>query len=117
MWTARPWAARYGCQQARGPVHLFSGGGNITVERAGQAVEAHSMQGAIQVGQAGGEVIADTRGGEIRVGSAEGVHAESASGPVHLTDAAGALSLITAAIGSILADLLAGPDQPRSGFP
>jgi DUF4097 and DUF4098 domain-containing protein YvlB len=94
-------------QQARGLVWLSSGGGNITVGRAGQGVEAHSMEGAIQVGQAGGEVIADTRGGEIRVGSAAGVRAESASGPVHLTDAAGALS-VSAAIGSILAELLAG---------
>jgi DUF4097 and DUF4098 domain-containing protein YvlB len=94
-------------KQARGLVWLSSGGGNITVGRASQSVEAHSMEGAIQVGQAGGEVIADTLGGAIRVGSAAGVRAESASGPVHLTDAAGALS-VSAAIGSILAELLAG---------
>jgi len=93
--------------QARGAVRLSSGGGNILVDRAGQRVEAHSMQGAIQVGQAGGEVIADTRGGEIRVGSAAGIHAESAAGPVHLTDAMGALNVSTA-VGNILAELLAG---------
>jgi DUF4097 and DUF4098 domain-containing protein YvlB len=93
--------------QARGAVRLSSGGGNILVDRAGQRVEAHSMQGAIQVGHAGGEVIADTQGGEIRVGSAAGIHAESAAGPVHLTDAMGALNVSTA-IGNILAELLAG---------
>jgi DUF4097 and DUF4098 domain-containing protein YvlB len=94
-------------KQARGPVQVSSGGGDITVEQAGQSVEAHSMQGAIQVGHAGGTVTADTQGGEIRVGSAAGVRAESALGPVRVTDAAGALSLATAA-GSILAELLSG---------
>jgi hypothetical protein len=94
-------------KQAYGPVRLSSGGGNITVEHAGQRVEAHSMQGAIQVGQAGGAVIADTRGGEIRVGSAASVRAESAGGPVHVTDAVGALNVSTA-VGNILAELLAG---------
>jgi DUF4097 and DUF4098 domain-containing protein YvlB len=94
-------------KQAAGPVRLSSGGGNILVERASQGVEAHSMQGAIQVGQAGGVVNADTRGGEIRVGSAAGVRAESAAGPVHVTDAVGSLNVSTA-IGNILAELLAG---------
>jgi hypothetical protein len=94
-------------KQAAGQVWLYSGGGNIAVERAALSVEAHSMEGAIQVGHAGGEVIADTRGGSIRVGSAAGIHAESASGPVHLTDGAGAL-IVSTAIGNILADLLAG---------
>jgi DUF4097 and DUF4098 domain-containing protein YvlB len=102
-------------KQARGPVRLSSGGGNILVERANQSVEAHSMQGAIQVGQAGGVVIADTRGGEIRVGSAAGVRAESAAGPVHLTDATGLLSVSTA-IGSILAELLAGGKLQNSSL-
>lgn len=94
-------------KQAAGQVWLYSGGGNIAVERAERSVEAHSMEGAIQVGHAGGEVIADTLGGSIRVGSAAGIHAESASGPVHLTDGAGAL-IVSTAIGNILADLLAG---------
>jgi DUF4097 and DUF4098 domain-containing protein YvlB len=92
---------------ARGPVWLSSGGGNIDVQRAAGSVEAHSMQGAIQVAQAGGIVTADTRGGAIRVGSAAGVRAESAAGPVHLTGASGLLSVSTA-IGSILAELMAG---------
>lgn len=94
-------------KQAQGPVFLSNGGGNIAVERAAQNVEAHSVQGAIQVGQAGGIVTADTRGGEIRVGAAAGVRAESAEGPVHVTGASGVLS-VSAAIGSILAELMAG---------
>lgn len=93
--------------EVQGPVWLANGGGSIAVEHAARNVEAHSVQGGIQVEQAGGTVTADARGGEIRIGSAAGVRAESADGSVHLVGANGVLS-VSAAIGSILAELMAG---------
>jgi len=91
---------------AGGALSLSTAGGNIRVDRAASSVEAHTGEGVIEVGQAGGLVIADTRAGSIQVGSARGVRCESARGPVRVRTLSGPLSI--AAMGSILAELMAG---------
>jgi hypothetical protein len=93
-------------QEAWGPL-LLSTEGNIRVGKAASSVEAHSSAGIIEVGSAGGAVNADTRGGSIQIGSARGVRAESAQGGVRIKTGSGPMS-ISAAAGSILAELLPG---------
>jgi len=96
-----------GVGEASGPVRLSTEGGNIRVGKAASTVEAHSAEGVIDIGQAGGTVIADTRGGSIQVGSARGVRCESAAGAVRVKTSSAPLRISTA-VGSILAELLAG---------
>jgi DUF4097 and DUF4098 domain-containing protein YvlB len=94
-------------REARGPLVLSTEGGNIQVEKAGSSVEAHSAQGIIEVFQAAGAVFADTRGGSIQVGSARGVKCESVAGAIRVKTSSSPLQVSTA-MGSILAELLAG---------
>jgi hypothetical protein len=94
-------------QEAGGPLDLSTGGGNIRVGKAASSVRALSMAGLIDIGQAGGLVFADARGGSIRVASARGVNAASVSGMVSVRSSSGPMSVSTA-MGSILAELLAG---------
>jgi hypothetical protein len=94
-------------RQAGGPVLLSNASGNIEVDRAGSSVEAHTGEGMIEVNQAVGEVIADTHGGSIQVGAARGVHCESAAGTIRVKNISGPLN-IQSAMGSILAELIAG---------
>ena len=93
--------------EAGGPMILSTEGGNIQVDRAGSSVRAHTAEGVIEIFQAGGAVIADTRGGSISVGSARGVKCESAAGAIRVKTGSGPLNINTA-MGSILAELLAG---------
>jgi hypothetical protein len=102
-------------KQAGGPVTLHADGGDISVERAGSSVDARSASGFINVGQAGGKVIAITRGGSIQVGPAHDVKAESGQGRIHVRGVSGPLSL-SAAMGSIVAELLAGAQIQESSF-
>jgi hypothetical protein len=67
------------------------------------------------VGQAGGKVTAITLGGSIQVGPAPGVHAESGRGPIRVRGVSGPLSL-SAAMGNILAELMAGVQIQESSF-
>ncbi|MGD1090957.1 MAG: hypothetical protein ABSB35_03080 [Bryobacteraceae bacterium] len=94
-------------RQAGGPLVLSTEGGNIQVEKAASTVQAHTGEGVIDVYQAGGTVVADTRGGSIQVGSARGVKCESAAGTIRVKTSASPLRISTA-VGSILAELLAG---------
>jgi len=69
----------------------------------------------IDVKEAGGNVVALTRGGSIVVGPAHGVRAESGQGKIHVYGVSGPLSL-SAAMGSILAELVAGAQIQESTF-
>ena len=93
--------------EATGPLTLSTEGGNIQVDKAAGTVEAHTGEGVIEVFQAGGVVFADTRGGSIQIGSAQGVKCQSAAGAIRVKTGSGPLHLQTA-MGSILAELLAG---------
>jgi DUF4097 and DUF4098 domain-containing protein YvlB len=94
-------------REAGGPLVLSTEGGNIQVDKAASTVQAHTGEGVIDVYQAGGTVFADTRGGSIQVGSARGVKCESAAGTIRVKTSASPLRISTA-VGSILAELLAG---------
>jgi DUF4097 and DUF4098 domain-containing protein YvlB len=94
-------------QEAAGSLVLSTDGGNIRVFKAASSVEAHTSEGVIEVAQAGGTVFADTRGGSIQVGSARGVKCESGAGAIRVKTSSSPLRISTA-MGSILAELLAG---------
>jgi hypothetical protein len=102
-------------RQAGGAVVLHAEGGDISVQRAAGSVDARASSGLIEVGQAGGNVIAITRGGSIQVGPAHGVRAESGQGKIHVYGVSGPLSL-SAAMGNILAELMAGAQIQESSF-
>ena len=102
-------------KQAVGPVVLHAEGGDISVARSAGSVEARSASGLIDIGQAGGKVIAITRAGSIQVGQARDVHAESGQGKIHVYGVSGPLSL-SAAMGSIVAELMAGAQIQESTF-
>jgi DUF4097 and DUF4098 domain-containing protein YvlB len=101
--------------EAGGPLVLSTEGGNIQVDKAASSVQAHTAEGVIEIFQAGGAVIADTRGGSIQVGSARGAKCESAMGAIRVKTSSGPLHINTA-MGSILAELLAGTHLEESSL-
>ncbi|MGO9260485.1 MAG: hypothetical protein ACLQU1_29885 [Bryobacteraceae bacterium] len=88
-----------------GAVHADTGGGGVHIVRAGGLVYATSGGGEIIVEKAGGIVTARNMAGPVQVGAAAGVHCESASGGVRLSNIAGSMNVSTS-LGSILANLL-----------
>lgn len=102
-------------ESASGQVHCQTAGGEITVTEAGGGAELSSEGGNISVGRAGGLVVADTRGGSIQVGSARGVRLESGAGAVKVRGSSGPMNVSTA-IGSILAELMAGTSLQNSSL-
>lgn len=102
-------------REAAGPLVLSTEGGNIQVDKAASTVQAHTGEGVIEIFQAGGAVFADTRGGSIQVGSARGVKCESAAGAIRVKTSSSPLRVQTA-MGSILAELLAGAQLEESSL-
>ena len=94
-------------QQVGGMVQAFTGGGEIRIIQAGDAVFARTAGGPIEIERALGLVTARNAGGPIRVGAATGVHCESDSGTIRLTNISGSMRASTAA-GSIVAEFLSG---------
>jgi DUF4097 and DUF4098 domain-containing protein YvlB len=112
-------------KNVRGPATLTTDGGDIEALQAGGAVNAQTRAGTVHIGFANGAVDAATGGGEImvdkaagivtarnlagpvQVGAAAGVHCESNSGGIRVSNIAGAMRVSTSA-GSIVAGLLSG---------
>jgi hypothetical protein len=108
-----------------GTAALTTDGGDIEALQAGGALNAQTRAGTIHIGSAKGTVDATTGGGEIvvdkaagivtarnlagpvQVGAAAGVHCESHSGGIRVSNIAGAMRVSTSA-GSIFASLLNG---------
>jgi hypothetical protein len=108
-----------------GIASLTTDGGDIEALRAGGAVNAQTRAGTVHIGSANGTVDAATGGGEIivdkatgivtarnlagpvQVGAAAGVHCESHSGGIRVSNIAGAMRVSTSA-GSIFASMLSG---------
>jgi hypothetical protein len=112
-------------KNVRGQATLTTDGGDIEALQAGGAVNAQTRAGTVHIGSANGPVDAATGGGEIvvdkssgivtarnlagpvQVGAAAGVHCESHSGGIRVSNIAGAMRVSTSA-GSIFASLLNG---------
>lgn len=76
-----------------GHVDLRTEDGDVTVLRAGGAVDAESSSGHVRVEDAGGEVVARSSDGDVTVRDvAGGVSARSASGHVVVSEAEGDVS-------------------------
>jgi hypothetical protein len=108
-----------------GIASLTTDGGDIEALRAGGSVNAQTRAGTVHIGSANGPVDAATGGGEIvvdkaagivtarnlagpvQVGAAAGVHCESHSGGIRVSNIAGAMRVSTSA-GSIFASMLNG---------
>jgi DUF4097 and DUF4098 domain-containing protein YvlB len=108
---------------ARGETSLVTEGGDISASQIGGTLNAQTGGGGIRVGTVGGAVTASTGGGEIviekangvvtahnmagpvQVSAAAGVHCESGTGGIRLSNIAGSMRVSTA-MGSIFANLL-----------
>jgi len=85
------------------------------VDKVAAALNVQSTSGSIEVGQAGGFVSAVTNEGFIQVGGARGVRAESGHGSVRVKGIEGPIQ-ISAAVGNIFADLVAGMALAQSSL-
>ncbi len=112
-------------KNVRGAAILATEGGDIEALQAGSTVNAQTRYGTVHIGSAngavdaasgGGEILVDKAGGivtarnlagPVRVGAAAGVHCESHSGGIRLSNITGAMRVSTST-GSIFASLLNG---------
>jgi DUF4097 and DUF4098 domain-containing protein YvlB len=90
-----------------GHLKASTAGGKIHVTRAGAGVTVNTAGGAIEVGSARGMVNAESASGPIQIGAASGVHCQTGSGPIQLTNVSGGLNANTA-MGDVFARLLRG---------
>ena len=90
-----------------GTLRAETGGGGIHVGKAGAAVSVSTGGGQIIVEKAGGIVTARNMAGPVKVGAAAGVHCESGSGGINVSNITGAMNVSTS-LGNIMASLLSG---------
>ena len=100
-------------QEIGGLVHAVTMAGSVRIRDAGSAVIASTGGGPIEVGQARGVVTAKNSAGPVKVGSAAGVSCLSDGGGVKLDNISGSVRVSTA-MGSIIANLLAGKPMADS---
>jgi len=100
-------------QEIGGLVHAVTMAGSVRIRDAGSAVIASTGGGPIEVGQARGVVTAKNSAGPVKVGSAAGVSCQSDGGGVKLDNISGSVRVSTA-MGSIIANLLAGKPMADS---
>ncbi len=93
--------------QTGGAVNARTGAGTVHIGSANGAVDATTGGGEILVDKATGQVTARNLAGPVQVGSAAGVHCESDSGGIRVSNIAGAMRVSTWT-GSIFASLLRG---------
>jgi DUF4097 and DUF4098 domain-containing protein YvlB len=91
--------------QIGGALNVQTGGGGIRVGTVAGAVTASTGGGEIVIEKANGVVTAHNMAGPVQVGAAAGVHCESGTGGVRLSNIAGSMRVSTT-MGSIFANLL-----------
>ena len=92
-------------KSARGETLLVTQGGDISATQVGGALNAQTAGGGeIVVEKANGVVTAHNMAGPVQVGAAAGVHCESGTGGIRLSNIAGGMHVSTS-MGSIFANL------------
>jgi hypothetical protein len=91
--------------QIGGPLNAQTGGGGIRIGTVAGAVTASTGGGEIVIDRASGVVTAHNMAGPVQVGAAGGVHCESGTGGIRLSNIAGSMRVSTS-MGSIFANLL-----------
>lgn len=90
-----------------GSVRAQTGAGGVHILKAGGPVTAGTGGGQIVVDKANGIVMARNMAGPVQVGAAAGVHCESGTGGIRVSNITGAMRVSTS-LGNIMASLLAG---------
>jgi DUF4097 and DUF4098 domain-containing protein YvlB len=77
-------------------LHVSTGNGELSVERAGSEVDLHTGNGGIRIGQTEGRVVAATGNGDLEVESARGpVRASTGNGRIFVSTSAGPVTATT----------------------